>query len=65
MGKRLSAILNILKGIVIWKNLIIISCKSKESPENPPGKSPAVLAKQRRFQAYNIDANVMIKSLNT
>jgi hypothetical protein len=44
---------------------MIISCKSRESPENPPGKSPAVLAKQRKFHAYNIDANVIIKSLNT
>ena len=37
-GKRLSAILNILKGIVICKNLMIISCKEARSPENPPGK---------------------------
>lgn len=54
-----------MKYIVICKNLMIISCKSRESPENPPGKSPAVLAKQRKFHAYNIDANVIIKSLNT
>ena len=40
---------------------MIISCKSRESPENPPGKSPAVLAKQRKFHAYNIDAYVIIK----
>lgn len=42
---------NKVYGILIPKKASPISCNNRESPENPPGNSPAVLAKQRKFQA--------------